>query len=87
MAPQSSDLRPRLVEMKREATAVAVLFIWSLLGCATRPPELYFANGPGPHGWVAHTVRANGVCSGSGVARGSVQALGSTFEAAIPLDI
>jgi hypothetical protein len=36
---------------------------------------------------VAHTVRANGVRSGSGVARGSVQALGGTFEAAIPLDI
>jgi len=35
--------------VKRETTALAALFMWGLLGCATRPPELYFANGPGPH--------------------------------------
>jgi hypothetical protein len=32
--------------MRRETTALAVLFTWGLLGCATK---LEFAKGPGPH--------------------------------------
>ena len=35
--------------MKRETTALAVLFVWGVLGCATRPPKPYFVDGPGPH--------------------------------------
>lgn len=35
--------------MKRGTTTLAVLFAWGLLGCATRPPKPYFADGPGPH--------------------------------------
>lgn len=37
------------VNMKRKTTALAVLFMWGLLGCATQTPKLEFAQGPGPH--------------------------------------
>jgi hypothetical protein len=35
--------------MKREITALTALSVCALLGCATRPPKLEFADGPGPH--------------------------------------
>jgi len=35
--------------VKRETAALAILFMWGSLGCATRPPKPYFAHGPGPH--------------------------------------
>jgi hypothetical protein len=35
--------------VKRATTGLAILFMWGSLGCATRPPKPYFANGPGPH--------------------------------------
>ena len=35
--------------MKRETTALAILSVCVLVGCATQPSKLEFAKGPGPH--------------------------------------
>src|SRR5215813_10455889 len=37
------------MNMKRETTALAVLSLCALAGCATQPPKIEFADGPGPH--------------------------------------